>query len=64
MRFVRNEAELQMVDDTIHHGEIGEESDDAHLATAFGADHRVYLKDLADHLSPAFGRAESERLPR
>ena len=53
-----------MVDDTIHHGEIGEESDDAHLATAFGADHRVYLKDLADHLSPAFGRAESERLPR
>jgi hypothetical protein len=45
-----------VIDNPIDHGIVGEESDDAHLAAALRADHRVNLIDLADHLGPAPGR--------
>ena len=51
----RDERQLQVVDDFVHHGIVGEEGDDAHLAAAFGAGQRIDLIDLADHLGPAFG---------
>jgi len=44
-----------MIDDPVHHGIVGEESDDLHRGAALRADHRVNLIDLADHLGPALG---------
>jgi len=42
-----------MVDDSVHHGEIGEEGNDFHPALAFGTDEWVDFINLADHLGPA-----------
>ena len=52
-RLVRDERQLKMVDDPVDHREIRNEGDDAHLAAAFGAGHRVHFINLADHLGPA-----------
>lgn len=45
-----------MIDDSVHHGIVREEGNDAHPALAFGADKRVHLIHLPDHLSPAVVR--------
>ena len=42
-----------MIDDPVHHGEVCEEGNDAHLALALGTEERVDFIDLADHISPA-----------
>jgi len=42
-----------VVDDAVHHGIVGEESDDLHDAAAVGAGHGVNLIDFTDHLGPA-----------
>ena len=42
-----------MLDDPVHHGIVGEEGDDAHLAPAQRAEQWVHLMDFSDHLSPA-----------
>jgi hypothetical protein len=34
-RSLRHKRQLEVVDDSVHYGEIGEESDDLHLALAF-----------------------------
>jgi len=44
-----------VADDAIHHGIIGEESDDLRRAAAMRADHRINFIDFADHLGPALG---------
>jgi hypothetical protein len=55
-----NEGQLQVVDDAVDHGIVGEEGDNLHLALALRADHRVHFVDLADHLRPALGGDGSE----
>jgi len=52
---LRDKGQLEVVNDPVHHGIVGEESDDLHDAAALRADHRVNLIDLPDHLGPAFG---------
>ena len=47
----RENHEKYSADDRI----VGQERDDLHHASALGADHRVNLVDLADHLGPALG---------
>ena len=59
---LRDKRQLEVVDDAVHHGIVGEEGDDLHLATVLGADHRVNLIDFADHLGPALGRDRPELL--
>ena len=51
--------QLQMIDDPVHNGILRDESDDLHSAATLGADHRIYLIDLPDHLGPALGMAPS-----
>jgi len=44
-----------VVDDLVLHGIVGEEGDDAHLASALRTDHGVNFIHFTDHLSPALG---------
>ncbi len=55
-RFVGDKGELEVADDPVHHGIVGEKGDDPHRAAALRADERVHLIDFADHLGPAFRR--------
>jgi len=59
---LRHKCQLEVIDDTVDHGIVGEEGDDAHLAAALRAEHRVNLIDLPDHLGPAFGGEGTELL--
>jgi len=59
---LRDKRQLEVVDDAVHRGIVGEEGDDLHRAAALGADHRVNLIDFADHLGPALGRDRAELL--
>lgn len=52
-RFVCHKRQLQVVDDSVHHRELGEEGDDTHLALTFRTSERVDFIDFTDHLSPA-----------
>jgi len=52
-RLVCNKGQLQVVDDAVHHREVGEERDDLHAAAAPRADHGINFIDFPDHLSPA-----------
>jgi len=52
-RLVRGKCKLEVVNDAIDYGEIGEESDDPHHAAALRADHRINFIDFTDHLGPA-----------
>jgi len=54
-RPLRDKGQLEVVDDAVHHGIVGEESDDLHRAPALRTDQRVNLIDLTDHLGPALG---------
>jgi len=36
-----HEGQLEMIDDSVHHGIVGEEGDDAHLAAALGANQGI-----------------------
>lgn len=58
-RLLCNKGELEVVDDPVHHGIVGDEGDDAHLAATSGTEQRIDFKDLPNHLSPAFGRHNS-----
>jgi len=62
-RSVGHEGQLQVLDNSIDDGRVGEESDDAHLTATLRADHRVNLIDFSDHLGPAPGRDGPEFLP-
>ena len=59
-----------MVDDPVHHGIVGEESDDLHLAAALGAGQGIDLINLAANLGPtAAGNPQAlflddDQLPR
>jgi hypothetical protein len=59
---VRDKGQLEVADDPINHGIIGEESDDLHRGAASRAEHRVNLINLPDHLGPALGRDRAELL--
>jgi hypothetical protein len=61
-RLVRGKCKLEVVNDAIDYGEIGEESNDPHHAAALRADHRINFIDFTDHLGPAFGRETPELL--
>jgi len=52
-RPLRHKCELEVVDDAVHHDIVCDESDDAHLALALGAEERVNFINFSDHLSPA-----------
>ncbi len=54
-RPLRDGRRLQVVDDLVDHGVLGEEGDDAHLAATLEAAHRVNFKDLTANLGPALG---------
>ncbi len=54
-RSLCHKGQLEMLDDSVHHGIVGEEGNDAHLALALGTEERVDFVDLADHLGPALG---------
>jgi len=49
-----------MVDDSVHHIEVGKEGDDLHRAPTLGAEHRVDFINLPDHFGPALGRDAPE----
>jgi len=61
-RFVGDESQLEVIDDPVHHGIVGEESNDLHRAPALRAEERVDLIHLTDHLCPALGRDGPELL--
>ena len=61
-RPLRDKGQLKVVDDAVHHGIVGEESDDLHRPSALRTDHRVHLIDFADHCRPALGRDGLELL--
>ena len=61
-RLVRGKCQLEVVNDAIDYGEIGEESNDPHRAAALRADHRINFIDFTDHLGPAVGRDRPELL--
>jgi len=63
-RFVCNKRQLQMADDPVHHGIVGEERDDLHLSAALRADQGVDFVHFTDHLSPAPGRDRPQVLHR
>jgi len=48
-----DKGQLEVIDDPVHHGIVGEEGDDFHHATALRAEERVNFVHLSDHLSPA-----------
>jgi len=62
-RLVCDKGQLEVVDDAIDHGEIGDKGDDLHRSPALGTKQRVDIMDLADHLGPAFKENAPERLP-
>jgi len=41
------------MDDPVHHGIVGEESDDLHRGAALDTGQGIHLKDFSDHLCPA-----------
>ncbi len=57
-----DEDQVEVVDDTVDHAVIGEESDDLHPAAAFRTDHGFDFVDLPDHFGPAFGRETTKLL--
>lgn len=57
---IGNKGQLEVIDDSIHHGLICEESNDPHFSAALGADHGVDFIHLTDHLGPAFRGNGSE----
>jgi hypothetical protein len=52
---LRDKGQVEVVDDAVDHGIVGEESDDLHRAAALRADHRINFIDFTDHIGPAFG---------
>jgi len=56
LRLRRHKPKLQVIDDPVHGGIIGDEGHDLHLTSAFGAEEGVDLIDFPDHLRPALGR--------
>jgi len=54
-RFVSDESQLQVVDDSIHHGIVGEERDNPHLSSALRADEGINFIHFTDHFGPALG---------
>ncbi|MFP4083251.1 MAG: hypothetical protein ACLFVG_10940 [Candidatus Aminicenantes bacterium] len=43
-RSLGDKCQLEVVDDPVHHGIVGEEGDDAHLAATSGTEQRVDLE--------------------
>lgn len=62
MGLVGDERQLEVIDDSIDDGIIGEESYDLHRAPTLRAEERVDLVHLTDHLSPALRRDGAELL--
>jgi len=59
-RSLCNKSQLEVIDDSVHHGVVGEEGDDLHRPSASRADHGVEFKDFPDHLGPAFKKKAPE----
>jgi hypothetical protein len=47
---LRDKDQLEVVDDSVHHGMVGEESDDLHLSAALRAEQWVNFIDLVEDL--------------
>ena len=52
---LRNKGQVEVIDDPVDHGIVGEESDGLHVTAASGAQHGVNFVHLTDHLGPALG---------
>jgi hypothetical protein len=52
-RLVCDKRQLEVVDDSVHHGLVDEERDDLHLSAALRADQGVDFVHFTDHLGPA-----------
>jgi hypothetical protein len=50
-----DKGQVEVVDDAVDHGLVGEKSDDGHLSAATRAEHRANLINLKDHPGPALG---------
>ena len=61
-RPLRHKGQVEVADDPVHYGIVGDEGDDPHPAAALRTDQRIHLVDLADHLGPALGRDRPELL--
>jgi len=48
-----HKGQLEVMDDPVHHGIVGEESDDLHRGAALDTGQGIHLKDFSDHLCPA-----------
>jgi hypothetical protein len=55
---LRDKHQIEVVDDSIHHGIVGEESDNPYCAAALRAERGVNLIDLVDHLGPAWNASK------
>jgi hypothetical protein len=62
-RLLRDERQLQVINDPVHDGILRQESNNLHPIPALGAFHRIDLVDLADHLGPAFRRDRPQLFP-
>jgi len=51
-----DEGELEVIDDSVHHGIVCEEGDDLHCGAALRAEERGNFIDFAANLGPAPGR--------
>ena len=52
-RLLRYKSQLEVVDDPVHHRELGDKGNDAYLAAALGTKQWVDFINLADHGGPA-----------
>jgi len=61
LRPIRHKRQLQMINNPVHNGNLRDEGDDLHPASALRAGHGVHLIDLPDHEGkPAAGIAAVE----
>jgi len=59
-RSLRDKSQLEVVDNPVHHGIVGEEGDDLHRGAALDTGQGVNFVHFADHLGPALGREAPE----
>lgn len=52
-RSLRDKGQLQVVDNPVHNGIVGDEGNSAHLCLALRTGQGIDLVDFPDHLSPA-----------
>jgi len=58
----RDKGQLKVMDDFVHHGIVGEESDDLHRPAAPDTGQGIHLVHFSDHFGPALGGDRAELL--